>query len=291
MSTCVWFLSGICGLPTEPAERAAICSRLKKLGIVVFEEPRSRTASTVSWIDGTTLVWTPSRSRSLSRSDDPLAGTDGEIRARTETIVNAVGGGAEVNLIALDEAVADECPVLLILAGREPQPVVAGAVHELWAILGGSSLWREELEPRLQEGVMNPQGSPNLDRQGIGRALGFREFARGSTDLAPSGSGGMVLLRNLPTPFSDAPVIRRIAIFETESLNDEVDAVKPQAEFLFDEAGSPGDAEAIRSPVPPLADRNVLESGRSLRPSPVEWIDPQPSATRMAHGDSVSLTS
>ena len=44
-----------------------------------------------------------------------------------------------------------------------------------------------------------------------------------------------------------------------ESLNDEVDAVKPQAEFLFDEAGSPGDAEAIRSPVPPLADRNVLD--------------------------------
>jgi hypothetical protein len=232
----------------------------KELGSVVFEgtavtDGLDRVAD--RWHDAGAT--TAEIAIAISRRDDPLAGTEGEIRARTTTIVNAVGGGANVNVIGLDEAVADECPVLLILTGREPEPVVAGAVHELWAILGGSSLWREELEPRLQEGVMNPQVLRNLDRQGIGRALGFREFARGSTDLAPDGSGSMVLLRNLPAPFSDAPVIRRIAIFESESLNDEVDAIKSQAEFLFDETRSPGDVEVTRSPVRPLANRNVLD--------------------------------
>jgi hypothetical protein len=42
-------------------------------------------------------------------------------------------------------------------------------------------------------------------------------------------------------------------------LNDEVDAIKSQAEFLFDETRSPGDVEVTRSPVRPLANRNVLD--------------------------------
>jgi hypothetical protein len=248
--------------PDSPESISRLLEVSKRLGEVKFEGG----AVQQDGLDAVVEAWkataypTPYWLIAMHQKDDPRAGTDAEIVDRGTVTAKALDIDKRVTSYLLAQPLGVDCPVVLFLAlEEEPRPAeqkVAGATHELWAILGRDPRWTE-IQGRVDDGVLTEELLRQFRDMGIAEPLGFRQFNRGTREPRPDGS--VVQLHQLPAPFNDAPVVDRLAIFETDSLNDDVDAVLPQAEAVFEETESPGVVQPIRSPARPLHERNVLD--------------------------------
>jgi hypothetical protein len=248
--------------PDSPESLNQLIDVSKRLGEVTFEGPTPQDDGLYVVIEAWKATGYPAPYWlfAMHQKDDPRAGSDQEIVDKAAAIARALDFDKPVIPSVIRQPLGLDCPVAMFFALEDrPQPAeqkVAGATHELWAILGREPRWTE-IQDRLRDGVLSEDLLRQFRDMGIAQPLGFRQFNRGTREPRPDGS--VTQLRQLPAPFNDTQVLDRLAIFETDSLNDDVDALMPQAEAVFEETESPGVVQPIRSPARPLHERNVLD--------------------------------
>jgi hypothetical protein len=194
----------------------------------------------------------------IAGKGDERAGSEADVKARATTIVNALGGGADVTTLLFDADLDGDCPVVLVVSGKErqqePEPEEPGARHDIWVVLGRDERWTAAEGP-LRENFPVRDVLERLDQNGIVRQLGWVQFKRGMVDRVES---HVRRLSELDPPFSELEVSKRLAIFERAGVTDDPDLVRAQASDAAAEVRAPGDVDTIETHRPLDVGRVVL---------------------------------